>query len=53
LTGFVFGVAGLSLLALGTDLYWPYYAAAGSLMTALAGWAAQSVMDRRGINKRV
>jgi SSS family transporter len=43
LMGFVIGVAGLSLVALFTDLYWPWYAAAGSLMTWLAGWLIQTL----------
>jgi Na+/proline symporter len=37
LMGFVVGVTGLSMLALGTDLYWPWYAAVGSLLTWLSG----------------
>lgn len=41
LMGFVVGVVGLSLVALFTDLYWPWYAAVGSLMTWLAGWLIQ------------
>lgn len=27
--------------AIGTDLYWPWYAAVGSLITWLAGWFIQ------------
>jgi len=46
LSGFVLGVAALSWLALGTDLYWPYYAAAGALLTALAGWLVQAIMGK-------
>jgi SSS family transporter len=45
LGGFVLGVAGLSALALGTELYWPWYAAAGSLLTLCAGWLVQKVLD--------
>jgi SSS family transporter len=45
LTGFVFGVAGLSALALGTSLYWPWYAAVGSLLTWCFGWLAQRALD--------
>lgn len=41
LTGFVLGVAGLSVVAVGTDLYWPWYAAVGSLLTCLAGYIVQ------------
>ena len=41
LMGFVVGVAGLSMVALGTDLYWPWYAAVGSLITWVAGWLIQ------------
>lgn len=41
LMGFVVGVAGLSVIAVGTDLYWPWYAAVGSLLTWLAGWLIQ------------
>jgi SSS family transporter len=47
LSGFVIGVAGLSWLALGTDLYWPWYAAAGALLTALAGRLVQTVMNSK------
>lgn len=45
LGGFVAGVAGLSALALGTALYWPFYAAAGALLTWLSGWLIQQVRD--------
>ena len=41
LMGFVVGVTGLSLVAVGTDLYWPWYAAVGSLLTFMAGWVIQ------------
>ncbi len=41
LTGFVLGVAGLSAVAVGTDLYWPWYAAVGSLLTCLAAVIVQ------------
>ena len=41
LMGFVVGVTGLSIVAVGTDLYWPWYAATGSLLTWLAGWLIQ------------
>jgi len=41
LMGFVVGVAGLSVVAVGTDLYWPWYAAVGSLITWFAGWLIQ------------
>lgn len=37
LMGFVVGVTGLSVIAIGTDLYWPWYAAVGALITWLAG----------------
>jgi len=43
LMGFVVGVTGLSMIAVGTDLYWPWYAAVGSLVTWLAGWVIQSL----------
>lgn len=43
LMGFVVGVTGLSVVAVGTDLYWPWYAAVGSLLTWLAGWLIQLV----------
>ncbi len=39
LTGFGIGVACLSTVALGTDLYWAWYPALGSLVTWFAGWA--------------
>ena len=41
LMGLVAGVAGLSIVAVGTDLYWPWYAAVGALLTWLAGWLIQ------------
>jgi len=41
LMGFVVGVTGLSIVAMGTDIYWPWYAAVGSLLTWLAGWLIQ------------
>lgn len=41
LLGFVAGVAGLSAIAIGTDLYWPWYAAVGSLLTWFAGSVIQ------------
>jgi len=41
LMGFVVGVTGLSLVAMGTDLYWPWYAAVGALLTWFAGWLIQ------------
>lgn len=44
IAGFVVGVLILSLLAFGTSLYWPWYAAAGALVTLVAGMAAQKVM---------
>ena len=47
LTGFVLGVAVLSAIALGTALYWPWYAAAGALLTWSAGWLVQ-----QGVNLR-
>lgn len=43
LMGFVVGVVGLSAVAIGTELYWPWYAAVGSLMTWFAGWLIQIV----------
>ena len=43
LAGFIAGVAGLSFVAVATDLYWPWYAAVGSLMTWIAGWLFQWV----------
>jgi len=41
LLGFVVGVASLSAIAYGTSLYWPWYAAVGSLLTFFAGWLIQ------------
>ena len=46
LAGFVLGVLALSSVAMGTPLYWPYYAAAGAVMTFAAGWAVQLLMGR-------
>jgi len=48
LSGFVIGVVGLSAIAIGTDLYWPWYAAVGSLITWLAGWLLQLLWPRSG-----
>ena len=45
LMGFLVGVTGLSVVALGTDLYWPWYAAVGSLITWLAGLLIQFLSD--------
>ena len=47
LAGFVLGVSGLSVVAMGTPLYWPYYAAVGALLTFVAGWAAQLFIGRK------
>lgn len=47
LSGFVIGVAILSAVALGTALYWPYYAAVGALATFAAGWLAQQFFRKR------
>lgn len=41
LMGFVVGVTGLSIVAVGTDLYWPWYAAVGALLTWFSGWLIQ------------
>jgi hypothetical protein len=41
LLGFVAGIASLSAIAYGTSLYWPWYAATGSLLTFFAGWLIQ------------
>jgi hypothetical protein len=41
LMGFAVGVAGLSVIAVGTDLYWPWYAAVGAILTWMAGWFIQ------------
>jgi SSS family transporter len=46
--GFIIGAGGLSLIALGTDLYWPWYAAVGSLLTWLAAFTVQQVISRAG-----
>ena len=47
LSGFVLGVAILSALALGTELYWPWYAAVGALSTLVAGSIVQLVSHRK------
>ena len=44
LAGFVLGVTVLSAVAMGTGLYWPYYAAVGAVMTWAAGWAVQRLL---------
>ena len=41
--GFIGGVASLSAIAYGTDLYWPWYAAVGSLLTFFLGWIIQQI----------
>ena len=46
LMGFVAGVAGLSFVAVGTELYWPWYAAVGALLTWIAGWLIQVLLGR-------
>jgi SSS family transporter len=51
LTGFVLGVAVLSAIALGTALYWPWYAAAGALLTWSAGWLVQQGLNLRQSDK--
>jgi SSS family solute:Na+ symporter len=48
LMGFIVGVVGLSIIAIGTDLYWPWYAAVGALMTCLAGWLIQLLIPATG-----
>lgn len=50
LAGFVVGVAGLSALAVGTDLYWPWYAATGALLTWLGGWLIQLLTPARQVS---
>ncbi|NNK97729.1 MAG: hypothetical protein HKO88_01640, partial [Xanthomonadales bacterium] len=47
LAGFVVGVTGLSVIALGTDLYWSWYAAVGALITWFAGWLIQLLAPAR------
>ena len=47
LSGFVLGVAVLSGLALGTELYWPWYAAVGALATLIAGSVVQLALAGR------
>jgi Na+/proline symporter len=44
LFGFVVGVTALSAIAIGTDLYWPWYAAVGSLLTFIAAWLIQLLL---------
>ena len=46
LMGFVVGVTGLSLVASGTGLYWPWYAAVGAILTWLSGWMIQVLQAR-------
>ncbi|MCH8840286.1 MAG: hypothetical protein IH831_06340 [Planctomycetes bacterium] len=38
LVGFGAGLTLISIVALATDLYWPWYAAVGALATFLFGW---------------
>jgi SSS family transporter len=45
LLGFLVGVSGLSAVAIGTDLYWPWYAAVGALLTWFAAWCIQFLKD--------
>jgi len=51
LMGFVVGVTGLSVIAIGTSLYWPWYAALGALLTWLAGWLIQLLTPKTAGNK--
>jgi len=46
IVGFAIGIAVLSAIALGTQLYWPWYAAVGSLVTLAAGWIVAVLRDR-------
>jgi solute:Na+ symporter, SSS family len=46
LTGFLTGVAVLSLAALGTPVHWAWYALIGSLGTFTSGWLVQIAGDR-------
>jgi SSS family solute:Na+ symporter len=48
LAGLVTGFAGMTAIYFGTPLAWPWYALAGSLLTAGAGLAASSVWPREG-----
>ena len=45
LAGFVAGVAVLSFVAMGTAVYWAWYAAIGSLATLCCGWIFQHLMS--------
>jgi hypothetical protein len=45
-SGFLIGVAMLSLVALWTPVHWAWYALIGSLGTMTAGWLVQAVRDR-------
>lgn len=49
--GFVVGVAGLSAIAIGTSLYWPWYAAVGALLTFIAGYGIQLVLPNISANQ--
>lgn len=49
LMGFVVGVAGLSAIAIGTNLYWAWYALVGAVLTFIAGWLLQFVVPVRPV----
>jgi SSS family solute:Na+ symporter len=49
LAGLVAGFAGMTGIFFGTSLAWPWYALAGSLMTAAAGLAASYVWPRENL----
>ena len=51
LGGFLAGVTILSVIAVGTDLYWPWYAAVGSLSTVMAGLLIQGFTGTRPQNQ--
>ena len=48
LTGFIAGVAILSTIAYSTPVHWAWYACIGSIVTVLAGNAAQLVGGKEG-----
>lgn len=52
LMGFAVGVAGLSVIAIGTSLYWAWYAMVGAVLTFLAGWLLQFVVPARPVEMK-
>ncbi len=53
LVGFGAGLTLISIVALGTDLYWPWYAAVGALATFLFGWISSLLFGQSSTTVQV